>query len=341
MRMDGRARLKEILAHNSGHCGFWHGNPNDLCKEDLFAQLGVKNDFEMGLKMGDTCRWVMPEANGLWNHPDKKPMFDVLGGQVRKSLGQPGVFAECEDVAEVEAFDWPDEKYVSFEGTLKAIEETRARGQAVLSGSWSCFFHVVCDFFGMENYFVKMYTDPDVVEAVTEHVADFYYQLNEKLFAQAADKIDMFFFGNDFGSQRDMLISPEMFDKFVMPYFARFTDQAHRHGMNVLLHSCGSIERIIPRLIDAGVDALHPIQALAANMDAETLSKKYNGKIVFVGGVDTQHLLPFGTPQQVRDEVRRLRGLFGENYVVSPSHESILPGVSVDNLIAMAEAAAE
>ena len=69
--------------------------------------------------------------------------------------------------------------------------------------------------------------------------------------------------------------------------------------------------------------------------------QKYNGKIVFVGGVDTQELLPFGTPQQVRDEVRRLRDLFGPNYVVSPSHESILPGVSHDNILAMAEAAAE
>ena len=70
-------------------------------------------------------------------------------------------------------------------------------------------------------------------------------------------------------------------------------------------------------------------------------SRKYNGRLVFVGGVDTQQLLPFGTPAQVRDEVHRLRDLFGENYVVSPSHESILPGVSVENLRAMAEAAAD
>ena len=339
--MDGRERLKDILAYRSGHCGFWHGNPNHLYRDELFAKMGVKDDFEMGLKLGDTCRWVMPEGNGMWNHPEGKPMFDVLGGKARKSLSQPGVFGDCEDVAEVEAYDWPDEKYVSFEGTLQAIKETHAKGQAVLSGSWSCFFHNVCDFFGMENYFVKMYTDPDVVEAVTEHIADFYMRVNERLFTLAADKIDMFFFGNDFGSQRDMLISPELFDRFVMPTFVKFTDQAHRFGMKVLLHSCGSIERIIPRLIDAGVDALHPIQALAANMDAETLSRKYNGRLVFVGGVDTQRLLPFGTPQEVRDEVRRLRDLFGENYVVSPSHESILPGVPVDNLWAMAEAAAE
>ena len=295
----------------------------------------------MGLKLGDSCRWVMPEAFGMWAHPEGKPLWDVLGGKERKSLSQPGVFGDCEDVSEVEAFDWPDEKYIDFTETISQLDQTRAKGQATLSGSWSCFFHIVCDFFGMENYFVKMYTDPDVVEAVTEHVANFYYNANEKLFSMVADKIDMFFFGNDFGSQKDMLISPELFDRFVMPHFARFTDQAHRYGMKVLLHSCGSIERIIPRLIDAGVDALHPIQALAANMDAVTLSRKYNGRIVFVGGVDTQRIMPFGTPQQVKDEVRRLRDLFGENYVVSPSHESILPEVPVANVVAMAEAAAE
>ncbi|MBQ4086222.1 MAG: hypothetical protein IJC54_06595, partial [Clostridia bacterium] len=104
---------------------------------------------------------------------------------------------------------------------------------------------------------------------------------------------------------------------------------------------CGSIHRVIPRLIEAGVDALHPIQALARNMDAETLAREFGRDILFVGGVDTQRLLPFGTPQQVRDEVRRLRDIFGENFVVSPSHESILPEVPCENIAAMAEAAAE
>lgn len=338
--MTGKEHFHAIMEHRSDHCGFWHGDPNPDSIDNLYRYFQVKNDFELGLKLGSTCRWVMPEHNGLTKNP-KGAIFDVLNGEERHSLGQPGVFAETEDIAEVEKFHWPEPTDCDFTGTLAEIDKTVAAGQAVLSGTWSCFFHNVCDFFGMENYFIKMHTDPEVVEAVTERVVDFYLRANDLLFEKAGNKIDAFFFGNDFGSQLDLLVSPECFDRFIMPSFVKFTEQAHRHGYKVLLHSCGSIDRVIPRLIDAGVEALHPIQALAANMDAESLSRKYNGQVVFVGGVDTQHLLPFGTPREVRDEVARLRELFGPNFIVSPSHESILPGVSPENIVAMAEAAAE
>lgn len=337
--MTNREHFNAVISRKADRSGFWHGCPNPASTEKIFSSFGVKNDFELGLKLGSSCRWVMPDAFGAYKHPEGRPMFDVLGGKERHTLGDSGVFAECEDPAEVDAFEWPDVKHLDFGPTIEAIDCTLEAGQAVLSGMWSCFFHNVSDFFGMENYFVKMYTDPDVVRAVTEHVVNFYLEANEKLFREAEGKIDMFFFGNDFGSQLDTLISPEMFDQFVMPSFVKFTEQAHRHGMRVLLHSCGSIYRVIPRLIDAGVDALHPIQAQAANMDAKTLAREFGGKIVFVGGVDTQQLLPNATPQQVKEEVYRLRDLFGPNYIVSPSHESILPDVSIENIAAMAEAA--
>jgi len=335
--MTGKERFQQILERRSDRCGFWHGHPNDASTEKLYRYFGVKDDFSLGLKLGSDVFWAMPDFYHMW--PSFTPMFDTLGGKERVTLNQDGVFAGCEDIREVDMYHWPDPVACDFTGTLCAINRAMDAGQAVLSGTWSPFFHVVCDFFGMENYFVKMYTDPDIVTAVTEHVVDFYLAANERLFALAENKIDAFFFGNDFGSQLDLLISPELFDKFIMPYFIRFTEQAHNHGLKVILHSCGSIERVIPRLIGAGVEALHPIQALAANMDAETLSKKYNGRIVFMGGVDTQRLLPYGTPGEVRAEVRRLRSLFGPNYIVSPSHESILPNVPPENVAAMAEEA--
>jgi uroporphyrinogen decarboxylase len=228
-----------------------------------------------------------------------------------------------------------------FTKTLEEIDKTVAAGQAVLSGTWGSIFSNTWSFFGMENCFVKMYSDPEQVETVTRRLTDFYLAANEKLFALAGDKIDALFIGVDMGSQLDLLISPEGFERFLLPYLKELIDQAHSHGYYAVLHSCGSIYRIIPRLIETGVDVLHPIQAMAKNMDAQSLAERYNGKIVFLGGVDTQQLLPFGTPGEVKEEVRRLRKIFGPNYIVSPSHEAILPNVSMENFAAMVEAAAE
>ena len=96
--------------------------------------------------------------------------------------------------------------------------------------------------------------------------------------------------------------------------------------------------KAIPDMIEAGIDGLHPIQAIAAGMNAENLAEKFRDKIVFVGGVDTQVLLREGTAKQIKDDVRRLKRLFGNNFIVSPSHEAILPDVPPENIAAMAEA---
>jgi uroporphyrinogen decarboxylase len=329
-----------IVERRAAHCGFWHGNPNPESVEKLQSYFQVKDDFELGLKLGSTCRWVMPEEYHAWTDP-ARTLFDEFGGRERVSLSEPGVFAEAGDVAEIEQFHWPDPARLDFTETLAEIERTVAAGQAVLSGMWSCFYHKVCNFFGMEDYFIKMHTTPAVVDAVTRHVVDFYLEANKRLFELAGNRIDALFMGNDFGSQLDLLVSPEHFDRFILPHVRELAGQARHCGLRVVCHSCGAIDRVIPRLIDTGVEVLHPIQALARGMDAETLSKKYNGKIVFMGGVDTQHILPFATADKVRDEVRRLKDLFGSNYIVSPSHESLLPNVPPENLAAMAAAAAE
>ena len=84
---------------------------------------------------------------------------------------------------------------------------------------------------------------------------------------------------------------------------------------------------------------MHPIQAKAKDMDAENLTKHFKNDLVFIGGVDTQDLLPFGTPQQIRDEVKRLKDVFGSKFIVSPSHEALLPNVSLENALAMRDAA--
>jgi len=126
-----------------------------------------------------------------------------------------------------------------------------------------------------------------------------------------------------------------------MPWFRKFTDQGHAHGYQVILHSCGAIHKVIDRLIASGVDCLHPLQALARNMDADTLARDFKGRIAFLGGIDTQQLLVHGSPEDVKADVRRVKRLLGPCLIVSPSHEALLPNVSPENVLAMAEAAIE
>ena len=347
--------------------GFWVGHPTDAAKEIYYKQVGIaerqlteqelaneraakkvnyttragRQEVNFNCRIGSDMVWLSPELDlGAWCHPQGKPMWDCFN-EKHVSLGTGGIFADCEDVEEIEAFDWPNPDYLDMTATLEDTRYAWEQGLAVFGGMWCPFFHVMCDFFGMENYFVKMYTDPEVIHAATRHIVDFYLETNRRYLTMAKPYLSAAFFGNDLGSQRDLLISPECFDTFILPYMREIIDQIKGMGLKVAMHSCGSIDRIIPRLIDAGVDILHPLQAKAANMDAEHLAKHYGGKITFLGGVDTQELLPFGTPQQVREEVLRLRDLFKGDFIVSPSHEALLPNVSFENMMAMSRAAKE
>jgi uroporphyrinogen decarboxylase len=337
--MDSRERITTIIGGGAAdRCGFWMGNPHADTWPIYHAHFGTKSEEELRLKLGDDFRWVCPQFfDSTYQHPGGLGMFDL--GLSKKMHGQAGPLADCEDPDDLDAYPWPNPDYLHFEECIDALKRVGPFYRA--SGFWTCFYHNIMDLFGMDNYMIKMYTHPAVVHAVTDRVCGFYYEANERFFEAAGDLIDGFFFGNDFGTQVDLICSPDQFDTFILPWFRRFTQQGHRHGRQVILHSCGAIFRVIDRLIEAGVDCLHPLQARASQMDAETLARQYKGRIAFLGGVDTQDLLVRATPEEVKEDVRRIRALLEPRLIVSPSHEALLPNVSPENVLAMAEAAIE
>lgn len=337
--MDSRERIKAIIGgEQADRCGFWTGNPHTDTWPIYHAFFGTQDEESLRIKLGDDFRWVCPQFfPSTYKHPEGKEMFDL--GLSKKMHGQAGPLADCEDADQVHSFDWPSPDHLHFEECIEALKRVGPFYRA--SGFWTCFYHNIMDLFGMENYMTKMCTNPDVVTAVTDRVCGFYYEANERFFESAGDLVDGFFFGNDFGTQVDLICSPPQFDEFILPWFCKFTEQGHRHGHQVILHSCGAIFRVIERLIEAGVDCLHPLQARAANMDAETLAARYKGRITFLGGVDTQDLLVNATPDEIRADVRRIKALLGPRLIVSPSHEALLPNVPPENVVAMSEAARE
>lgn len=333
--MNSRERLRTIIAGKpADRCGFWLGNPHPDTWPLYHAYFGTSTQEELRLKLGDDFRWI---PAGVYRHPQGRGLFDIPG---KSAHGTPGPFADCEDPAAVdELYEWPNPDYLDFESVLAALREAGPYYRA--SGFWAPFYHHVMDLFGMEQYMMNMYLNPELVQAVTDRVCSFFHEANERFFDAAGDLMDGYFFGNDFGTQRDLICGPAQFDQFVMPWFRRFTEQAHARNYQVILHSCGSVFKVIDRLIDAGVECLHPLQALAADMEAQNLARSFKGRIAFLGGIDTQELLVNGTPEQVRAEVRRVKEVLGPCLIVSPSHEALLPNVSPQNVLAMAEAALE
>ncbi len=154
--------------------------------------------------------------------------------------------------------------------------------------------------------------------------------------------VDVIWLGDDVGNQDRMMISNDLWRRFLKPRMAKLFKElkAINPGVLIAYHSCGFIEPIIPELIEMGLDVLDPIQPLAAGMDAESLKKQFGDRLAFHGGIDEQDLLPFGTAEDVRRETRRVIDVLddGGGYIMCAAH-AIQPDTPVENVMAMYETA--
>jgi uroporphyrinogen decarboxylase len=335
--VSSRVIIKNIVERKKAErFGFWLGNPHPDSWEGLHKYFGTKTEEELRVKLGDDFRWITPQyMETTYRHPEGKGIFDVY--KTKSSLAESGPLANATSPGDVDRCDWPSTGFLNFEECITTLKNAGDVYRA--SGFWMPFFHDVADLFGMENLMLNMYTNPTLVHHTVNKVCGFYYEANDKFFREAEGLIDALFFGNDFGTQFDLLISPDQFNEFFYPWIKKFAQQAKSYNLRVIKHSCGSVYKIIDRYIDAGIDCLHPLQSRAVDMDAETLGRSYNGKIAFMGGIDTQELLVKGSQDDIKKEVIRIKRLLGPNLIVSPSHEAILPNIPPRNIAAMAEEA--
>jgi len=176
-----------------------------------------------------------------------------------------------------------------------------------------------------------------LVDALMTHMVDYYFEVSRRIFEAAGDAIDIFFIGNDFGGMKGPLLSPAMFERFVLGHLKRLIDLGHDFGLPVMLHCCGGIEPLIGMMIDAGLDALHAVQPSCRGMDLATLKRKYGRRIVFNGAIDSHHVLIKGDVDFVRQKTREVLDIMmpGGGYVGGASHDTILEETPVENVLAM------
>ncbi len=315
----------------------WLGYPDEAALPGLFSYFGVNSIEELKHKIDDDIWPVdVPYSSPYGNHI--AGAFDFRQDKTtvkHQTLTDPGYFEHISDPAQVEEFNWPDPaKYIG-------VEESRRRVNAIpdqkvaMGMLWSAHFQDACSAFGMETALIKLYTEPEMFMAVLDRITRFYLEANEVFYEATKGKLNAVLIGNDFGTQTGLLVDPAIIEQYVLPGTTQLIEQAHAYGLTVIHHSCGSVFDLIPAIIKTGADVIHPIQALARNMEPWKLKESFGTQISFCGGVDAQELLINGTPDMIREKISELKNDFPTGLIISPSHEAILPDISPANIEAI------
>jgi len=321
----------------------WLGLPVTAALPALFRHFGVEDIARLKAALNDDV-WPVEVP---YRHPPQNHIacaFDFAvdaHGYEGRTLTARGWFADHTEGVDGARFAWPDPKEHMSAARCRAAVADAPEGYAVMGILWSAHFQDTCAAFGMEDALMTLLTAPGKFRAVDDRVTGFYLEANKIFFDAVHEKLDAVLIGNDLGCQAGLLLSPQLIREHVLPNARRLIAQAKSYGVKVVYHSCGSIGPIIEDLIAAGVDLIHPIQALAAGMAPGELQAKYGKAVSFFGGVDAQELLVRGTPDAVAAKVRELRSLFPTGLVISPSHEAILPDIPAGNIQALFSEAAK
>ena len=243
--------------------------------------------------------------------------------------------------ATIAHYAWPDP---SDPGITRGLREQACRlretGYAVIYNARFNLVHTTQYLRGFEDWYYDLGQNHGLFTCLMDAVLDVLVALNHRALAEVGDLIDIVAFGDDVGLQDRPVCSVPMYRQFIRPWQERIVETIRAHTQaKILYHTCGSVYRYIEDFIAIGIDALNPVQIRAKNMDPERLKREFGGRIAFWGGIDTQHVLPHGTPDQVREEVRRMFSILGPGggYVLAAVH-NVQPDVPPENLIAMFEA---
>ncbi len=248
----------------------------------------------------------------------------------------------AETLDDLKKYEWPDP---DDEGRYRGLKEEVKRlyeetDYALVSDL--CFDGLLDasrEILGLEKTMCDFYTNPDFIETWLDMYTEYCIKVFDNYLGEIGEYIQVVCVTDDLGFQDRPALSPDIYRKFLKHRHKRIYDSIKRKtNAKLFQHCCGSVYEIIPDLIDEGVEVLQPIQPLAANMRAEKLAE-FKGRIAFWGGIDEQHLLPNGTPEEIDAEVERVIGILGKDggYLPMSSHV-IQHDTPPENVVAMYDA---
>jgi len=283
-------------------------------------------------------------------HSDYRDSWGSGAMEIAPDEWFPGIhpLLNATTVAEIENYDgWPDMTDPSRVAHVRAEAQKLAENNeyAILATPWLLFpFERAYAMQGLENFLLNMGLNPEFAAALLKKNADLCKALMAPFLDQLGPNVDIVKIGDDLGTQESLMISPKMYRSVLKPIHADFIrfikDRTHA---KVFFHTDGDVEPLIEDFIEIGVDILNPIQTSAGKMsDLGSLKSKYGDRIVFCGAIDTHRVLPFGTPDEVRDEVKRVIQMMapGGGFMLGAVH-TVMNDVPAENVLAMVDAVQE
>lgn len=319
-------------------------------EERLHKYLGTSTHLELLQKLGTDIVDIRGVVDPVWiadfpkvQKREDGSTIDYLGfcKRVQDTIFGPVeehcdyIVQDCETIEEIEEiFTFPKVEWFDFSDMSERLKEYE--GFAIMATGPSVFQHPSL-IRGLDQLLCDFLVDVEIADYLMDGYTNFYLDYFDAMFKACPGQIDIFRCADDLGMQDRPLVSRDVVIRYFIPRIKKLADLAHSHGAKFMFHSCGAVFEFIDLFIEAGVDMLDPLQPLAKDMQPEHLAEVYQGKICFHGSIDTQYVLPQGSPEDVRAQVRHhmdVLGSAGTGFVIAPAH-TLQPDVPVENIVAL------
>lgn len=333
--MQSRIRALSAVNHSQpDRCPVFLNKVDDI--EYWRKSLGITTDDDLRALLG--CDFRKNSYSSIFNIEAGKTVWGIDNtwdaGYNSQRANLPFKFADT--TAQIEAYPWPSADNIDYDalkGIVSAMDPQYAR---ILSLGFMPPFDTILDLFGMEEGLVAMYECPEVIECALEHISDYLFETARRSLQTCAGDVDFFWMGDDFSTQRGLMISPDLWRKYLLPIYKRLFSLIKAHSVKVWFHSCGTFRPVMGDLIDAGMDVWETVQAHLPGNEPAVLKREYGAQLTFYGGINSQVTLPFGTTEDVRREVRERFDVFGKGggYICGVDH-SIQKNIPAENIVAL------
>lgn len=311
----------------------------------LYSHFKTNDIKDVIDKLNIDCVWVDPEVLRPYAEKDNEGLFIGWGGSKFKLVENEYGFHQevvhyvldgCETITEIDnALCLPDLNEYDF----SVIGQTCQKfDDKFLLGGFASSFYYPTQVRNMEDLLVDLVINPGLAKHIIKRCFDWHMDYHERLLKAAAGRLDAMQIADDFATQLDLLISVEMFREYFKKPMSEYIALAKSYGAIPFFHCCGSAYHLIKEFIDIGIEILDPVQTAANNMDPEKLKTEFGTYITFHGAGETQHILPHGNCDEVRENARFLSKTLGSGggYIMSSCH-FFQSDVPVNNILAFYE----